>query len=73
MIVAMMRSAQRYSEFVASLASERAWLGKSQMVGVCRASAANQTGLGRHKFEVRFIAMSARLADRKFTLLDFRR
>jgi hypothetical protein len=43
------------------------------MMGVSGASAADQAGLRCNKFEVRFIAMPARLADREFILLDFSR
>jgi len=41
MVVPVMRSAQRDREFVADLASHRAGLSESQMVGVSGASAAN--------------------------------
>src|SRR5712664_3012596 len=41
MIVAVMRSTQRYREFIADLAPHRAGLGEAQMVGVGGASPAN--------------------------------
>ncbi len=41
MVVPVMRSTQRDREFVADLASHRAGLSESQMVGVSGASAAN--------------------------------
>ena len=41
--VAVMNSAQRYGEFVTDLAPHRTGLGELEMVGVGRASAANQT------------------------------
>jgi hypothetical protein len=55
--------AQRYSELVADLAPDRAGLGETQMVGIGRASAANQTGVGRHELEMAFVAMPLWLAD----------
>ena len=66
-----MSSAQRYCEFVADLASHRARLGESQMVGVGGASPANQTRLRCNELEVGFVAVSTRLADRELAFLDF--
>jgi hypothetical protein len=40
------------------------------MVGVGGASPANQTRLRCNEFEVGFVAMAARLADHKYTLVD---
>jgi hypothetical protein len=65
MVVPVVRSAQRYREFVADLASHRAGLGEPQVMGVGGASPANQTWLRCHEFEVRFIAMPTWLTDRK--------
>jgi hypothetical protein len=67
MIVPVMRSAQRYCEFVADLASHRARLREPQMVGVSGACPADQAGLRGNKFEMSLVAMAARLADRKRT------
>src|ERR1700737_1459710 len=53
MVVPVMGSTERYRELVADLASHRAVLGESQMVGVGRASPANQTRLRCNKLEVR--------------------
>ena len=66
-----MGSAQRHRELVADLASHRAGLGEPQMVGVSGASPANQTRLRCNKLEMAFIAMPARLADRKHAFIDF--
>src|ERR1700736_3454249 len=44
-VVPVMRSAQRYGEFVADLASHRAGLRESKMVGVSGASPTNKTRL----------------------------
>jgi hypothetical protein len=71
MVVAVMASAQGYRELVAHLASHRAGLREPQVVGISGASAADQTRLRRHEFEMGFIAMPTRLADRKLAFLDF--
>src|SRR5450755_2027287 len=71
MIVAVMGPAERDRELVADLAPHCAGLGKPKMVGVSRASAANQTRLRCNKLEMAFIAMPTRLADREFAFLDF--
>ena len=71
MVVPVMRSTQRDREFVADLASHRAGLGEPQMVGVSGASPTDKTRLRCHEFEVRFIAMPTRLADRQLAFLDF--
>ena len=70
MDVPVMRSAQRYREFVADLESHRARLGESQMVGVGGASPADQTGLRGNEFEVGFVAEPTRLANRKYAFVD---
>ena len=70
MVVPMMGSAQRYGEFVADLASHRAGLGEPQMVGVRRASPANQARLRGHELEMRLVTMPAGLADHKLAFLD---
>jgi hypothetical protein len=41
------------------------------MMGVSGAPPADQTGLRRHEFEVRFVAMPTRLADRELAFFDF--
>jgi hypothetical protein len=40
------------------------------MMGVSGASAADQTGLRCHEFEVGFIAESSRLAERELAFID---
>ena len=67
----MMGPAERNRELIAGLAPHRAGLGESKMVGVSRASAANNTRLRRNKFEMSFIAMPTRLTQREFIFLDF--
>jgi glycerol dehydrogenase-like iron-containing ADH family enzyme len=62
-IVAMMGSAQGYSEFVADLASHRLRLSKPQMVGVGGASPADQARLRRHEFKMSLVAEPTGLAD----------
>ena len=56
MVVPVMRSAQGYGELVADLQPHPARLSEPQMVGVGRASPANQAGMRCHKFEVGFVA-----------------
>src|SRR5229473_3248110 len=51
-VVAVMASAQRHGELVAHLASHRAELGESQVVGISGASPADQARLRCHEFEV---------------------
>ena len=53
---AMMRPAQRYSEFIADPAAQRAGLREPNMMGVARRTSANQTRLGFHEFQVLFIS-----------------
>ena len=71
MVVPVMGSAQRYRELVTDLASHRAGLSESQVVGVSWTSPADQTRLRRNELEVCFITMPTRLADRERTFLDF--
>ena len=71
MVVPVMRSAQRYGELVADLASHCAGLSEPKMVGVSWASPANQTRLRCNELEMAFIAMPTRLADRELAFLDF--
>src|SRR4030088_2250622 len=71
MVVPVMRSAQRYREFVANLASHRVRLGEPQMMGVGGASPANQTWLGCNELQVCFVAMAAHLADGELAFVDF--
>ena len=66
-----MRPAERDCEFVADLAPHCAGLSEPQMVGVSRASPANQTRLRCNELEMAFIAMPTRLADRELAFLDF--
>ena len=51
MVVAVMRPAQRYREFVADLAPNRAVLGEPQVMGISRASPAHQAWLRCHELE----------------------
>ena len=66
-----MDPAERYRELVAHLASHRAELSEPQVVGVGGASPTDQARLRCHEFEVGFVAMPTRLANRKFAFLDF--
>ena len=66
-----MNPAQGYRELVAHLQSHRARLGEPQMMRVGGVSAADQTRLGCHEFEVGFIAQPARLTERQLAFVDF--
>ena len=51
----MMAAAEWHGELVADFNPQRPRLRKSQMVGVGRLTTADETGLGRHKSQMRFI------------------
>jgi len=70
MVVAVMASAQGYRELIAHLASHCAELSEPQVVGVSGASSTDKTRLRCHEFDVSFVAMPTRLADRKLAFLD---
>jgi hypothetical protein len=70
MDVPVMNSAQRHGELVAHLETHRTRLGKSEMVGIGGASAADQTRLRRYEFEVGFVAEASRLAEGELALVD---
>jgi hypothetical protein len=63
MVVAVMDSAQRYSELIADLEPHRARLGEPQMVGVGGASSTDQTGLRGDEPKVGFVAESTELTN----------
>jgi len=65
-----MSPTQRYRELIADLESHCAGLGESQVVGVSRASCANQTRLRSYEFEVGLVAEPPRFADRQDALVD---
>jgi hypothetical protein len=46
---AMMQTAQGDRKLIAHFAAQGGWLGKFEVMGVCRAAAADQTGLLSHK------------------------
>jgi hypothetical protein len=53
-----------------TLSPNCAGLGEPEMVGVGRASSADQTGLRGNELEVGFVAKPTGLADRKYTFVD---
>ena len=59
--LAVMDTAHWDGELVADFATERAWLGKAKMVGVCGRTAAHQAGLGGDEFAVVLVAQADRL------------
>jgi hypothetical protein len=69
----MMNPAQGYCELVAHLESHRTRLGKSEMVGIGGASAADQTGLRGHESQVGFVAESSRFTEGELAFVDLGR
>src|SRR5262249_16658947 len=65
-----MASAERNSELVAHLPAEGLLLGEAHMVGVDRAAATNQTGLGGNEGEMSLVAESTRRADWQRALVN---
>ena len=65
-----MNPAQGYRELVAHFKSHGARLGESQVVGVSGASAADQTRLRCHEFEVGLVAQSTWLAEGELAFID---
>ena len=70
MDLAMMPTAERHRKLVTDLASERARLGKAQVVCIARHSATYQAGLARHVPDVLAIANAARLRNRQCGFVD---
>src|SRR5262245_55954108 len=66
----MMPSTERHHEFIADLATERARLGKSEVVRIRRLATAQQTRLLRDIPQVRPVAIAARRRDREGALVD---
>ena len=65
-----MNPAQRYGELVAHLQPHSPRLREPEVVGVSRASTADQARLRGNEFEVRFVAQSTRFAERQLALVD---
>ena len=70
MQLAVMATAERHGELVADLAAERPALGKAQVMGVGRFTAADQTSLLRHKAHMVAIADAPRLGMRENRFVD---
>src|SRR5262245_6745567 len=66
----MMPSTERDDEFIADLATERARLGKSEVVRIRGLATAQQTRLLRDVAQVRPVAIAARRGDREGALVD---
>src|SRR5262245_37707709 len=66
----MVPSTERDHEFIADLASERARLGKSEVVGIRGSAAADEARLLRHIAQVLPVAIAARRCDREGALVD---
>jgi hypothetical protein len=70
MVLAVMHPAQRNREFVAVLASQRACLSKTQVVGIGRGAPANQTRLQGDEPQVCFVPTTADLRKVEHALVD---
>ena len=66
----VMRTAQRYGELVARLATESTRLGEAKMMGVARLAAADQARLPGDKSQVGFISDPARLGESQYAFID---
>ena len=66
----MMSAAERDREFVAHLSAERAGLRETEMMVIRGLPPADETGLRGHKFEMGFIAVTARFTNREHALVD---
>ena len=66
----MMPPTERDHEFIADLATERARLGKSEVVRIGRLAGAQQARLLRDIPQVRPVAVAARRRDREGALID---
>jgi len=71
MNLAVMAPAQRYRELIADLATDRSALRKAQMVGIRRATTANQARLFGYIFYVIAVTNPARLRQRQHVLIDY--
>ena len=66
----VMRTAQRYGEFVAYLVSESTGLGESQVVRIARLSAADKARLVGHEAQVFSVAKPPRLRQSEVALVE---
>src|SRR6516165_7015494 len=66
----MMPSTERDRELISDLAAERAWLGKSEVVGVRGPAAAHETRLLGDVAQVLPVAIAPRGSNREDALVD---
>jgi hypothetical protein len=71
-VLLMVDGAERDRKFIADLEPEAFGLGKAEVMGVARRSAANETGLLSHKAQMLLGADPFWFADRKHALIDLR-
>jgi hypothetical protein len=69
----MMAAAERHSELIADLAAECRWLCESEMVGICRVSAANETSLLGDGLDMLAVTNAAVHRQRQHAFIDCRR
>jgi len=68
----MMDTAQRDGELIADAAAQGGRLGKPEVMGVRRSPLAYQARLGGDKFEVCAITVTSWLAEREYTLINWK-
>lgn len=73
MKLAMVDTAQGHGEFIADLASERAWLPEPDVMRIGRTQAADKTWLRADEVFMRFIPLPKRLKEGDGTSTDFHR
>lgn len=66
----MVPATERYEELIADFATERAPLGKAEMMRIGREVGTDRTGLRGDKFEMGFVAVAARFTDDECVLVD---
>src|SRR5262245_11532674 len=66
----MMPTAERHSELIADFKTDRPRLSKAQMMRIGGLASTDQARLGSDKFQVRLVAQSFGLGDRKLALVD---
>ena len=66
----MMATAERHGEFITDPAAKCRWLCESQMVGICRASAANETSLFGDGFDMFAVANATRGWHHQHAFID---
>jgi hypothetical protein len=67
---AVMRTAERHDIFIARFSAERAWLHKSDMMGIRGLAAAQKAGLLDDETKMVFVAIAPWRRHREYALID---